>query len=407
MKPRDWRRLRGRIYEVVETGVTHDVPSQVFDYLLGGFIVLNAFAVALETVEPLHERYEGFFTGFEIFSVVVFSIEYVVRIWTAVEIPRYARWNPWLARLRYAFTFYALIDLFAILPSILAFLVWPDLRVLRVLRLLRLLKLCRYSVAVSTLTQVLYEERRGLTAAFGIMGGLAVLSASLIYFVEREVQPDVFGSVPESLWWALTTLTTVGYGDTVPHTVLGKIVGGVTMVFGVGVYALPIGIIASGFAREIHRREFVITWDMIARVPLFSDLTAVEVGQIAVLLKSHVVQRGATIARKGDTAHGMYFIIAGKVEIMIDPAPIELQDGDFFGEIALLHKTKRSATALAKTKTRLMVLEARDFHHLIEINPKIGEHVKRVAAKRAEFRSRGDLTPEEMKVSSSTALKGA
>ena len=396
MEPRKWRRLRARAYEIVEPGVTQDLPSRLFDYALGTFIILNAIAVALETVPSLDLRYSAFFTGFEILSVFLFSIEYVVRVWTAVENPRYRNSKPWAARIRYIFTFYAMVDLLAILPSILAFLIWSDLRVLRILRLLRLLKLTRYSVAISTLSQVLYEERRGLTAAFGIMGGLAALSASLMYFVERNVQPDVFGNVPESLWWAVTTLTTVGFGDAVPMTPLGKIVGGLTMVFGVGVYALPIGIIASGFAREIHKREFVITWDMIARVPLFSELTASEVGQIAALLKSRVVDSGNTIARKGDPAEGMYFIINGRVEIRTDPQAVHLKDGDFFGEIALLHKSKRSATVISRAKTRLMVLEAEDFHHLVEINPKIGEHVKQVADKRDEFRRRSDITEEEL-----------
>ncbi|HKJ72567.1 MAG TPA: cyclic nucleotide-gated ion channel [Alphaproteobacteria bacterium] len=396
MEPRKWRRLRARAYEIVEVGVTQDLPSRLFDYALAAFIVLNAFVVSLETVAPLEARYRGFFTAFEILSVSIFSIEYVVRIWTAVENPRYDPRKPWRARLRFALSFYAIVDLLAILPSIVAFVVWSDLRVFRILRLLRLLKLVRYSVAVTTLSRVFYEERRALTAAFAIMVGLGTLSASLIYFVERNAQPDVFSSVPASMWWALTTLTTVGYGDVVPVTPLGKVVGGLTMIFGIGVYALPIGIIASGFAREIHKREFVITWDMVARVPLFSDLSAQEVGQIAALLRSRVVERGTVIARKGDPAHGMYFIITGSVEIQTTPAPVQLKDGDFFGEIALLHKSKRSANVISQAKTRLMVLDAEDFQNLIEIDPKIGEHVKNVAEKREEFRRRGDITAEEL-----------
>ena len=396
MEPRKWRRLRARAYEIVETGVKHDLWSRLFDYAIGALIVVNAVVVSLETIQPLDTQYSGFFIGFEVFSVGVFLAEYIVRVWTSIENPRYDRHKPVRSRLRYAVTFYAIVDLLAVLPSLLAFFIWPELRVLRVFRLIRLLKLGRYSTAITTLSRVLFDERRALVAAFGIMIGLATFSACLIYFIERTAQPEAFGSVPDALWWALATLTTVGYGDVVPITAAGKIIGSMTMIFGIGVYALPIGIIASGFAREIHRREFVITWDMVARVPLFSDLSAAEVGQIAALLRSRVVESGSIIARKGDPAHSMYFIISGKVEVMIDPEPVQLHEGDFFGEIALLHKTRRSATAIAQTKARLMVLDAGDFHHLIEINPTIRDSVKHVAEQRAEFRKRGDIAAEEL-----------
>jgi voltage-gated potassium channel len=216
-------------------------------------IALNVLAVTLETVEPLYARYAVWFDGFDRFSVVVFTLEYIGRLWACVEHPRYQ--DRWRRRLRYALTPMALIDLLAILPFYLGLFFDADLRFLRALRLLRVFKLTRYSTALTLLLDVLQEEASTLFAGFFILFILLILAASGAYLVEHQVQPDVFGSVPQAMWWALVTLTTVGYGDVTPITAGGRVFGDIVTIIGVGMAALPAGILASGLADHLHRRR--------------------------------------------------------------------------------------------------------------------------------------------------------
>ena len=159
-----------------------------------------------------------------------------------------------------------------------------DLRVLRVLRLFRLLKLVRYSPALQTLGRVLADEYRALLGALLVILVLLLFASTAMYFLERGAQPDKFGSIPAAAWWALATLTTVGYGDIVPVTPLGKLLGGVVMLLGVGMIALPVAIIATGFSQESSRHQFVVTWSMVARVPLFATMDESEIAEITKLL---------------------------------------------------------------------------------------------------------------------------
>lgn len=360
-------------------------------------IILNVIAVAMETMEPLQQQYGGYFLAFEIFSVAVFTIEYVLRLWVCTENPLWQQVNPTKARLRHALTPFAIIDLLAILPFYLAFIVPVDLRFLRVFRLIRLLKLARYSPALSTIAKVLHAERRALFGTFIIMVGLLLLAASLAYLAERHTQPEHFGNIPQAIWWALATLTTVGYGDVVPVTPFGRIVGGVFMIFGLGLFALPIGIIATGFAQEIHRRDFVVTWGMIARVPLFCELSPADLIDISKLLHSRTVEAGTAIAHKGEIGDCMYFILSGEVSVDFsdDTQSLRLTDGDFFGEIALLHHSPRRATITALTKCHLMILEAVDFNHLIQTNAAVERHIRETADQRLSGLNAEDTTPQQ------------
>lgn len=387
--PADNVTIRSRAFRIVEAGLTHDLPGRAFDAALAALIVLNVVAVVLETVPSIYAAHAPYFDGFERFSVAVFGLEYCLRVWTAIENPIYQGLSPFRARIKYVFSTYALIDLIAILPALLAFFALPDLRYLRIMRFVRLLKLGRFSPALASLGQVIYEERRALTATLIIILAAMMFAASAMHFIERAVQPDQFGTIPDALWWAVSTLTTVGYGDVVPVTPVGKLFGSVFMIVCLGIYALPVGIVASGFAREIHRRDFVVSWSMVARVPIFAGLEASVIGQIATLLHARVVEANTVIARRGEPAQGMYFIVSGEVEVRTGEKPVLLSDGDFFGEKALLHKTERTTTVVAKTKTRLMVLEASDFRHLIETQPNVGRAIRLTA------RSRGSTLPED------------
>jgi voltage-gated potassium channel len=227
-----------------------------------------------------------------------------------------------------------------------------------------------------------------------ILTAAVLLFASLLYAIEHNVQPDKFGTIPQAMWWAIVTLGTVGYGDVVPATPLGKIVSVFAIVVGFAMIALPVAIISTAFADEVRRRDFVVTWGLLARVPLFSHLSAAEIADIMRLLKARTIEAGEILVRRGDAATSMYFITAGEVEIELPNQRVRLADGTFFGEIALLHRTKRSGTVTATRKSRLLVLDAQDFHALIERVPALATHVHKTAE--ARLADSGDLAVAEL-----------
>ena len=249
-------RIQRRIYELLEVAHPDDTASRVTDLFLFVLIALNVGAVIVGTVDELAMRHAVFFYYFEVFSVAVFTVEYVLRLWTCVVDRRYAR--PFAGRLRFAGSWHAIVDVLAILPFYLPIILPIDLRVIRALRffrLLRFLKLGRYSESMRIFGKVLRSERSELMVALFVAGVLLVLGSSFLYLVEHEAQPDVFSSIPAAMWWGVATLTTVGYGDVYPITPLGRFLGAIVAVMGIGMFALPAGILASGFAREMGKRR--------------------------------------------------------------------------------------------------------------------------------------------------------
>lgn len=391
------RSLRRRCFELLEIDVGGRLPTRIFNQFLIWLILFNVLAVMLESVDWIYAQHSVWFDRFEVFSLAVFTAEYLARLWISVEHVRYPSDKPLAARLRYMATPLAIIDLIAIAPFYLLFL-GVDFRALRTFRLLRLFKLLRFSPAMHTLGNVLYRERRALLAAGVIIFGLVVFSGTGIYYLERAAQPDGLGNIPQGVWWAVTTLTTVGYGDVVPLTPAGQIFGGLVMIFGLGMYALPIGIIASGFANEIRQRDFVFTWDTLASVPLFAELDPRSLAKIAQLLTARIVEPGTQIARRGEVGEAMFFIIAGRVEIRIGDAHHVIEAGDFFGEIALLRDSKVYGTATALTRSRLMILEKADFLHLLAEHPEINRAVFQAVDERLDqaLNEFGLLSEEEL-----------
>jgi voltage-gated potassium channel len=192
-----------------------------------------------------------------------------------------------------------------------------------------------------------------------------VFAAAAMHAVEGAVQPDKFGTIPGSMWWAITTLTTVGYGDEVPVTLLGRIIAGCTMVTGLGILALPVGIVANGFMNSIHQREFIVTFGMLARVPLFKELDARLLGEIMNVLRSQSVPRGTIISVKGAPAHAMYFIVSGEVEAELASRRVQFGPGDFFGELALLNDAPRAASVVAASDVKVATLGKNAFQRLL------------------------------------------
>ena len=390
---------RRRLYTILEQGSATDRSSLVVNYGLIVLIVLTLIATVLESVPALGDEYRSGFYLIELAAVSVFSVEYAARAWTAYEHAPWRRFGPVGASLRYLSSAWGLIDLIGILPVWLAIFMAPEFKTLLVLRLLRFLKLTRYSPAMRSLLEALYAERRALAGCFVILLGTALMAAALVHLAERTVQPDKFGTIPDALWWAIVTLGTVGYGDAVPITPVGRLIAGLTIFAGLLMVALPVGIVATAFANEVHRRDFVITWGLLARIPLFSELSAVQIAEIMKMLRAQKVDRGSVIARRGEPAHAMYLIADGEVEIKLKHQHIRLGSGHYFGEIAALRQTRRSATVVATQPTRLLALDASDLHSLMDREPQLAERIQIAARAKLGHEiepSKGDLVGEEL-----------
>ncbi len=391
--------LRRRIYQVLEQGPVGDGLGIVVDRLLVTLILINLVAVALESVPAIDARYALGFVAIEIFSLVVFTVEYGLRLWVAIEHGPHRHLAAMHSRLKYALSPAGVVDLIAVLPFWFALVLPDDLRLLLVFRIVRFFKFARYSPAMRSLLDVLYRERRALFGCLVITMGSALVAAALMHLVEGKVQPEKLGTIPDALWWSIVTIGTIGYGDVVPITALGKLVATGTIFLGLIMMALPIGIIATAFAEQIHRRDFIVTWGMIARVPLFAELDAGEISDIMELLKAQTAEPGEVIVREGDAAHSMYFIAAGEVEVALKKERLRLGVGQFFGEVAVLRRARRSATATALTRTNLLVLAAQDLHALMQRNPRIAARIKDVVEKRVGrevVSPKGDIVTEEI-----------
>jgi voltage-gated potassium channel len=378
-----WRSWRRQVHDILEVGGDAHPAGRVVNAFLITLIFANALAFAAETVDDVAVRYGTYLDAFNVFSVMVFSLEYVLRMWSAVEIPMLSRMPPWRARLRFALRPIMIIDLLAVLPWYLHPFVSVDLRSLRVFRLFRLLKLVRYSPALQTLGRVIAEEYRALLGALLVILILLLFASTAIYFLERDAQPDKFGSVPAAAWWALATLTTVGYGDVVPITPLGKIVGGIVMLLGVGMIALPVAIIATGFSQESARHQFVVTWSMVARVPLFASMDEGEIAEITKLLYTRTYLPGVPIVRTGDAGDAMFLIAGGEAIVEASSTKqVVLKEGDFFGEMALLERRRHAHDVVAKTRCRVYVLDAQSLSRLSARHPEILQRIRGMAAAR-------------------------
>lgn len=243
-----------RAYEILE-GTTNDKVSRGFQIFIITLISINVLFVIIETEESVLDEYGYLFTPFEIFSIIIFTGEYAGRIIVCKLNPKYE--NVKYARLRFVFTPMMLVDLAAILPFFLPFIVTDVrfIRIIRLLRLFRLFKLARYSEPMQTLGQVFKAKAGDLAVAFFILFIVLVFASSLMYHAEHQAQPEVFSSIPASMWWGIVTLTTIGYGDTYPVTVAGKIIAAGVAVLGIAVYAIPTGIMASAFTEELRKKR--------------------------------------------------------------------------------------------------------------------------------------------------------
>ena len=246
-------RSRLKVYHLMNPVRSDNPLARGIEIGLLILIFVNIFALMLESVPALDARYGEVFYYVEFFSIIIFTLEYALRVWTCVENPVYRK--PVRGRLRYMSSGMAVIDLLAILPFYLAFLP-VDLRFIRIIRffrVFRLLKIARYLKALNLIQAVLRERREQIYLSVMFIFFLLVIVSTLMYYVENEAQPEVFSSIPSSMWWGIETLTTVGYGDMLPVTLYGRILGGMISVLGIGLFALPAGILSSGLTEHLQK----------------------------------------------------------------------------------------------------------------------------------------------------------
>jgi voltage-gated potassium channel len=248
--------MRRTLYRILETSAgNRRGVSLVFNIVLISIITLNALAIVLHTVPAYNQKYERLFYDFELFSVLFFTVEYALRVWVCVENERYSHW--FWGRVRYVLSATALIDLLAIAPFYIT-LFATDLAIVRILRLFRIFRLFRiskYSHAYRLILQIVREKKEELVLSLVMVGFMLIILSSLMYYVEHPAQPKIFSSIPATMWWGINAMATVGYGDIHPITPLGKLLAGLSAVVGIALFALPTGILVSGFTEQVRYQK--------------------------------------------------------------------------------------------------------------------------------------------------------
>ena len=372
--------LRQAAYTVLEEGQIETTGSRIVEGVLVTLIIANVAAVALESIPAIARHYQRFFSAFEYFSISAYTIEYIARVWSSLEDPRIAARGPVQGRLAFALRPLMIVDFLAFAPSYLAFLLPLDLRVLRIFRLLRLVKLARYSQALPALLGVLYSQRSALFASFILTLCAMCASGELMYIAESKIQPGVFGTMPDAMYWAVTTLTTVGYGDKVPITPIGKFIAGITEVTGLLLFALPIGILANGFVSDLNRRQFAITWSMMKRQPLFLGMDVHAVTEILAALSAKLIREHTQITTAGQTANTLYLIASGRASLEGQNESYDLEPGDIFGQEGLEVGALFESTVTARSEMRLLVLAGDDARRLARKYPLLYQRLKNETA---------------------------
>ena len=290
-------------------------------------------------------------------------------------------------------SFQHLIDIFAVVPILAAQLVGIPATTAWLLGAFWLLKLPAATSGFSLLGHVFLAQANSLMTVVKVFAFVLVMAAIAMHLAERDAQPAAFGTLVNSLYWAVTTLTTTGYGDLVPVTPLGRLVAGFVMISGLAVFGLWTGILATGFAAETRRRDFVRTWEFVAKVPFFEPLNPAAIIEIARMLRTIDVAERTVIVRKGRQGDCMYFIAEGLVEVV--GAGVQLGPGAFFGEMALLGDGTRTATVSAVVQSTLLVLDLTDYRIFAAHYPDLAHAVEDEAARRrAERNKKPDVSAE-------------
>jgi voltage-gated potassium channel len=374
--------LRQWTNTVLEEGQVDRRAGLFIEVLLVALIVANVIAVALETIPSVSGKFGLLFTAFEKFSLFAYGLEYLARVWSSVEDPRIAVRGPVQGRIMFMLRPLMVIDFLAFAPSILGLFLGFDFRVLRIFRLFRLMKLARYSQALQALLSVLLAERSSLFASFILLLSTVCFCGELMHLAEGTVQPHAFGTMPNAMYWAITTLATVGYGDLTPVTPLGKFIAGLTMAMGIATFALPVGIIANGFVTGLSRRRFAVTWTMLRRQPLFHGFDFDALNAVLETLTASVVREHAQIAIAGRDADTFYLVVAGRACFEGGGTTKEIGAGGTIGAEAYIHDAVYGETVTAETDLRVLELPADELRRLCRKYPLLRDRLETVLAGR-------------------------
>ncbi|HZQ11631.1 MAG TPA: cyclic nucleotide-gated ion channel [Pseudolabrys sp.] len=293
-------------------------------------------------------------------------------------------WQHWSAAAKYLRSSAGVVDLLAVVPVPVAILLGVPANIAWLLAAVWILKLAALVPGLGMLGRVLALEARALASVVVIFLTILILASVALHVLEGAQQPRQFGSLPLALWWAVTTLSSTGYGDAVPQTFLGRVIAGVVMISGLGVFGLWTGILATGFAAEHRRRDFIRNWDLVRSVPFLQNLDPPALIELTRLLRRLDLAEKTVVVRRGRPGDCMYFIAAGEVEVKVEPHPVRLGAGAFFGEMALLTGAARSANVVTTQPTTLLALEVADFHTMTAHHPELARAVAAEAARRGK-----------------------
>ena len=337
-------------------------------------IAVGLAAMLVLTVDPAFEAAHRWIEAVLWVCLVFFAFEWLARLHKAIGAG---------SGLAYALSARGVVDAAATIAVPLAMLCGIEARSAWLLSVIWLLKFVPGLPGLRQLRRVLVLEAGPLASVLVIFIMVLLLASVAVYVLERDVQPAVFGSVPATLWWAVATLTTTGYGDVVPVTPLGRLVAAFVMICGLGVFGLWTGILATGFAAETRRANFLKTWESVTNVPFFAALGPSAIADVTHMLRTMDLPPRTTIIRKGQTGDCMYFIASGEVEVDLPGKKIQLGEGAFFGEMALLGNNLRSANITTTRVSRLLVLDLVDFRLLMARHPDLAETIDAEAKRRA------------------------
>jgi voltage-gated potassium channel len=337
-------------------------------------VAVGVAMMVLLTVHPAYEAAHHWVDAVLWACLAFFVFEWAVRLRHAYRSQR---------ALGYSLSFRGLVDLAAAAAVPVALIAGADPQSAWLIGVVWLLKLVPGIPGLRQLRRVLVLESGPLFSVLVIFLMVVFLSSVAEHFLERDAQPATFGSVPAALWWAVVTLTTTGYGDVVPVTPLGRLVAALVMISGLGVFGLWTGILATGFAAETRRDNFLKTWESVSKVPFFADLGPAAIADVTNMLRTMDLPPRTMIIRKGQQGDCMYFIAAGEVEVDLPGKKVQLGEGAFFGEMALLGNTTRSANITTTRVSRLLVLDLVDFRLLMARHPELGQTIDAEATRRA------------------------
>ena len=337
-------------------------------------VLIGVATMVLLTVNPAYEAAHRWVEAVLWACLAFFAFEWLVRIRHAVHANRASA---------YLTSFRGAVDAAAVLAVPAAILLGAQPKTAWLLSVIWLVKVIPAVPGLRQLRRVLVLESGPLLSVLMIFLIVLFLSSVAVYFLERDAQPGVFSSIPAALWWAVATLTTTGYGDVVPITPMGRFVAALVMICGLGVFGLWTGILATGFAAETRRDNFLRTWESVSKVPFFATLGPAAIADVTNMLRTIDLPPRVMIMRKGQQGDCMYFIAAGEVEVDLPAGKkVRLSEGAFFGEMALLGNNLRSANIATTRLSKLLVLDLVDFRVLMARHPDLAQTIDDEAKRR-------------------------